>query len=77
MSKVVRISDVMISELEEYRKARIERAKLMGPLCDGYLADIKYYEMLDISDLVNDCIISALVNAEIDIKNLSECLKIK
>ena len=75
MSKVVRLSDIMISRLEDYRKARIERAKLLVSACPSYLSDIKRYEELSYSDLAEDCILSALVNAESDVKNLSECLK--
>lgn len=75
MSKVIRISDAMISKLEEYRSARIERCKLLLSVCDGYQADIKRYEELSYTELADDCIISALVNAEIDLKNLSQCLK--
>ena len=75
MSKVIRLSDAMISKLEEYRKARIERCKLMMRCSSSYLSDIKRYEELSYSELADDCIISALVNAEYDVKNLSECLK--
>lgn len=73
MSKVVRLSDTMIIRLEDYRKTRIERAKILSSCCDGYLADVRRYEEMSYPELVEDSIISALVNAETDVVNLKKC----
>lgn len=75
MSKTVRLSETMIKRLEDFRKVKIERAKILSSSCPSYLSDIKYYEEIDLVDLLDDCILSGLVDMEVSLKNLSACFK--